>query len=90
MNMNGDCSFVSLGSCKVYDRYFVPQCFHCNEFKHFTSTCPNKNIPAKCGKCAGQCKTESCRSKFLKWVNCIKVEKIPLKVMKKRSAIVVY
>ena len=35
-------------------------------------TCPNKNNPAKCGKCAGEHKTENCRSKFFKSANCIK------------------
>ena len=42
MNRNGGYIFVGLCRCKAYDRLFVPQCFHCNEFNHFANTCPNK------------------------------------------------
>ena len=63
--------FVGFFKCEAYDRYFVPQCFHSNEFNHFANNCPNKNNP---GKCAGQHKTESCRSKFFECVNCIKIK----------------
>ena len=41
------------------------------EFNHFTNTCLKRNNPEICGKCDSQYKTESCRSKFLKFVICI-------------------
>ena len=74
--MNRKEGYIFVGSlrCKVYERYFISQCFHCNEFNPFDNTCPNKNNPAKFGKCAGQDRTKSCRSKFLKCVNCIKAK----------------
>ena len=59
MNRNGGYIFVGLFKCKVYDRYFVPQCFHCNEFNHFANPYPNKSNPVKCGKCSGQHKREN-------------------------------
>ena len=74
MNRNGGFIFVGLCRCKVYDRYFVPQCFHCYGFNHFANNCPNKNNPARCAKCSGQHKTENCRSKFLKCLNCVKAK----------------
>ena len=74
MNWNGGYIFVGLCSCKVYDRYFVPQCFHCYRFNHFADDCPNKNNPDWCAKCSGQHKTENCTSKFLKCLNCVQAK----------------
>ena len=71
MIRNGGYIFVSLCRCKAHYRYFVPQCFHCNELNHFANTCPKKSNPVKRGKCAGQHKTESCWSKVFTCVNCI-------------------
>ena len=50
---NGGYVFVGLCRCKVYDRYFVPPCFHCYEYNNFSNKSPNKSKPAKYGKCAG-------------------------------------
>ena len=74
MIRNGGYICVGLCRCKVYVRYFVPLCFHCNEFNHYANTCPNKSDPAKCGKFAGEHKTENCRSKLLKCLNCVKAK----------------
>ena len=74
MNRNGGYIFVILCRCKVYDRYFVPQCFHCSGFNHFANNCRNKNNPAGCAKCSGQHKSENCRLKFLKCLNCVKAK----------------
>ena len=61
---NGGYIFVGLCKCKVYDRYFLPQCFYCSVFNHFFLNFPNKTNPAKFGKCAGQQKTDNCRYNF--------------------------
>ena len=74
MNRNEGYIFVGLCRCKVYDRYFVPQCFHCYGFNHFADNCPNKNNPARCSKCSGQHKAGNCRQKFLKCLNCVKAK----------------
>ena len=74
MNRNGGYIFVGLCKCKVYNRYFVPQLFHCYQYNHFSNNFPNKSKPAKCGKCAGQLKTVNCRSTLLKCINCLKAK----------------
>ena len=52
VNKNGGYIFVGMCRCKVYDRYFVPQCFHCYGFNHFANNCPNKSTSGKCSKCS--------------------------------------
>ena len=62
MNRNGGQTFVVLCTCKVYDRYFVPHCFNCNEFNQFSKNCLNEIYLEKCEKFAGQYITDRCRS----------------------------
>ena len=74
MNRSGGYIFVGLCWCKVYDRYFVPQRFHCYGFNHFANNCPNRNNPARCGKRSRQHNAENCRSKFFKCLSCLKAK----------------
>ena len=39
---NGDKLYVSLKRCKVFDRYHVKQCYHCQKPGHISTHCPDK------------------------------------------------
>ena len=39
---NGDKLYVSLKRCKVFDRYHVKQCYHCQQPGHISNNCPDK------------------------------------------------
>ena len=63
--------YVGLTSCKTFDHFFVPQCFHCYKFNHFARDCPDKDKPQTCGRCSGNHKTNECRNNNRqKCVNC--------------------
>ena len=51
---------VGLSRCKSFDGFFVPQCYHCHKFNHFSGDYPDNDMPATCGKCAGSQKTKDC------------------------------
>ena len=64
--------YLNLGRCKVYDRFFVPQCYQCCSPNHFARSCPDKDKPIVCGKCAGAHKSKECTSNTLKCINCVR------------------
>ena len=37
---------VGLSRCKSVDHFFVPQCYHCYNFNHFSGECPYKDKPS--------------------------------------------
>ena len=43
--------YVFSARCRVADRYFYKQCFHCQCFGHVSSDCPGKNDPPVCMYC---------------------------------------
>ena len=64
--------FVYLCRYMLKDRPFVQEWFQCYEFNNVSKTYPNRNSPAKYGKCADQHETENWKSKHLKPANCVK------------------
>ena len=70
--------YVSLSRCKVFDRYYVTQCFHCQRFGHLSNNCrDNKNgVAPTCLYCAehhrsANCPNKSCKEKMC-CSNCLK------------------
>ena len=55
--------FVGLNKCKVYDRFWVTQCYHCLNFGHIATKCPSKSQSATCGFCAGNHNSRACTQK---------------------------
>ena len=72
MNVKNGYIYINLVRCRVFDRFFIPQCYHCRSFNHFARDCPNKEKIAVCGKCADNHETRNCWSEILKCVNCLK------------------
>ena len=74
MNYNNGYLYLSLCRSKVYDRFFVTQCYHCQSFNHIASKCPNINDSPVCCKCAGDHNTKDCNSNREKCNNCSKAK----------------
>ena len=55
--------FVGLNRCRAYDRFWVTQCFHCQQFGHMASGCPKKDEQPTCSFCAGRHESRSCTDK---------------------------
>ena len=55
--------YVGLDKCKVYDRFWVTQCYHCQNFGHVAAKCPSKSQSATCAFCAGNHESRSCTQK---------------------------
>ena len=64
--------YINLLRCKVFDRFYVPQCFHCQRYNHFSNSCPDKNKRPICGKCSGQHDTKNCKQTVRKCANCVR------------------
>ena len=47
---SGGYIYLNLLRCKVYDRFYVPQCYHCQKFNHFSRVCPDKEKAPTCEK----------------------------------------
>ena len=73
MNSNGGYIYIELVRCKAYDRFFVPQCYHCSALNHIAKNCPNKDRPPTCPKCSGDHSVKFCKSQIEKCVNCQKL-----------------
>lgn len=69
--------YVDLERYKVYDRYHIIQCYHCQAFGHIAKNCEEakKGNLQTCGKCSGHHKTLECVSTFEKCVNCSRLGK---------------
>ena len=57
--------FLDFSRCKVYDRFWVTQCYHCQRFGHLTSACHKKRdaVPPTCKYCAGSHNSSECSNK---------------------------
>ena len=72
MDNNDDYDYVGLSRRKTFDHFFAQQCYHCYKFNHFGCECPDKYLPATCGKSAGRYKTKDCNPNSLeKCANCV-------------------
>ena len=62
--------------CKVEDRYYIKQCFHCQQFGHMANNCPDKERSPVCMYCCGDHRSSNCPSKSIftqhKCSNCLK------------------
>ena len=74
MNANGGYLYLNMCRSKVYDRFFVTQCYHCQSYNHIASKCPNKDDPPVCCNCAGRHSTKYCKSNYEKCNNCSKAK----------------
>ena len=59
---NDDKLYISLKRCKVFDRYYVKQCYHCQEPGHTSNDCPSKkeNKTPTCFYCSGSHFSKNC------------------------------
>ena len=46
--------------CRVEDRFFYYQCFHCQKLGHMSSDCPKKDNPPVCMYCSGNHFSRQC------------------------------
>ena len=72
MKDNDGCVYMGLSRRESFDHFFVPHCYHCYRFNHFTDECSDKDMPATCANCAGHNKIKVCnRNSLEKCVNCV-------------------
>ena len=70
--------YVGLSRCKTYDRFWVNQCYHCQQFGHKAAFCPKKDDMATCAFCAGRHASRDCSDKSSpKCANCVNVDDPP-------------
>ena len=63
--------FVGLARCRVYDRVWVRQCYHCQGFSHNADNCSKRSEGPVCVYCAGTHRSKDCTNKNSpKCVNC--------------------
>ena len=68
---SGNRVFLSLASCRAYDRFWATQYRDCQKFGHTKDRCPAKNTSPICSSCAGPHASLDCPYKsVLKYVNC--------------------
>lgn len=60
---NGGYVYIGMSRCRIYDRYWVTQCYHCQGFGHIARDCPNKEMQPVCGFCAGNHSGRDCTRK---------------------------
>ena len=56
---SGNTLYTQYSKCKVYDHYYVYQCFKCQKFGHRAQSC-NSNFEV-CAKCSCRHKLEHCK-----------------------------
>ena len=72
MKDNNGYVYVGPSKCESFDNFIVPQCYRCFKFNRFAGECPDREVPATCGKCVGRHKTKECNRNYLeKCVNCV-------------------
>ena len=49
--------FLGVTCCRVYDRFHIKRCNHCQEYGHFKDSCTN---PPCCAYCAGDHDSQQC------------------------------
>ena len=52
--------FVYLNCCKVYDRFYVTQCYHCQKIGHISDNCQQKHSSPVCKYCSQGHSSQSC------------------------------
>ena len=63
--------YVGLNRCRAYDRFWVTQCYHCQNFGHISTRCPQKDKDPVCLFCAGNHRSSTCTRKSTpKCANC--------------------
>ena len=68
---SGSRVFVGLTRCRVYDRVWVRQCYHCQGFSHIAENCSKKEQDPVCVYCAGSHRSKDCTNKSNpKCINC--------------------
>ena len=70
INENRGFLYIGFSRCKVYDRFYVTQCYHCQKFNHIAANCSSKNEAPVCGRCSGRHTTKNCNND-LKCSNCV-------------------
>ena len=60
IHMLGDKLFIFLNRCKVYDRFYATQCFHCQKFGHTFENCKDKSLAPICRFCSKRHNSHSC------------------------------
>ena len=55
--------YVGLSRCKTYDRFWVNQCYHCQQFGQKAALCQSKDDLETCAFCAGQHASRDCSNK---------------------------
>ena len=66
--------YLNYTRCKVFNRLFVLQCYHCRGFNHIAKNCPDSNKSAVCGKCAQSHETKACRESQPRCINCLRAK----------------
>jgi hypothetical protein len=71
---NGDKLCIDLERYHVTDRYYVIQCYHCQEYGHMADSeyCKRKGGPATCFYCAGEHTSKECSERKAKKTDKIK------------------
>ena len=64
MKDNDGYIYAALSRCKSFVHFFLPHCFNCLKFNHFSVEYPDKVMPATCGKRAERHKTKDCKRNF--------------------------
>ena len=73
--------YVGLNSCRVFDRFWVTQCYHCQRFGHISSKCSRKTEAPTCAFCAGRHESRTCTNKSTPCCsNCSAIEDGPVSV----------
>lgn len=55
--------FISNSSCSVSDRFFILQCYHCQNIGHRSANCPTSSESPKCLYCSEPHRSSSCTHK---------------------------
>ena len=59
----GDKLFIYLNRCKVFDRFYVTQCYHCQKVGHTSQNCNDKSQLPICRFCSKRHNSHSCEFK---------------------------
>ena len=59
----GGYAYLQYSRCRIYDRFWVTQCFHCQKFGHIAASCPNNGDSPICGFCSGSHNGRNCTNK---------------------------
>ena len=56
----GDRLYVGFNSCKIFDHFYSPRCFNCQQYNHLSNQCDK---PVVCGFCGEEHETQKCSKK---------------------------